>query len=106
MVNTFLVQFIVLQVIEKNVSYEGTDYNPSMSHFKLKGSDNITYDYSTKSLNYCDDNSGLYSVTLGKGASKTYHIVFEVPLTTELSSVTFEYSYAKFLPGQDDTLLP
>ena len=98
--------YIMIEVIEKNVSYEGGDYKPSLSHFKMKGSDNSTYSYSIDSYSYSDDNSGLSDVTLGKGASKTYHIVFEVPLTTELSSVTFENSYAKFLPRQDNSLLP
>ena len=98
--------FIVLQVIEKNVSYEGGDFKPSLSHFKMIGSDGITYSYSSSSLSYSDDNSGLYDITLGKNTSKTYHIVFEVPSTTSLSSVQFDQgSYAKYLPGQDDNLL-
>ena len=97
--------FIVLQVIEKNVSYEGGDFKPSMMHFKLKGSDNNTYSYSSNSIWYSDDNHSLSDISLGKGSSKSYHIVFEVPLTTDLSSIVFKNDYAKYLPGQDDSLL-
>lgn len=99
--------FIVLQVIEKNVSYEGGDFKASTSHFKLVGSDGITYSYSySATYNYSEDNHDLSSATLGKNSSKTYHVVFEIPSTTSLSSVQFDQgSYAKYLPGQDDNLL-
>lgn len=99
--------FIVLQVIEKNVSYEGGDFKASTSHFKLVGSDGITYSYSyTATYNYSEDSHDLSSATLGKNTSKTYHIVFEVPSTTNLSSLIFpQDGYNKYLAGQDDTLL-
>ena len=97
--------FIVLKVIEKNVSYDGGDYQPSPTHIKLVGSDGITYDYSSKTHSYSDDNIGLYNITLGKNTSKTYHIVFEVPSTTSLSKVIYASGYAKYIAGQDESLL-
>ena len=95
----------VLKVIEKNVSYDGGDYQPSPTHIKLVGSDGITYDYSSKTHSYSDDNIGLYNITLGKNTSKTYHIVFEVPSTTSLSKVIYASGYAKYIAGQDESLL-
>lgn len=98
--------FIVLKVIEKNVSYDGGDYKPSLTHFKLVGSDDITYDYSSRTYSYSEDNNELYNITLGKNTSKTYHIVFEVPSTTSLSKVIYASSgYAKYVAEQDESLL-
>jgi hypothetical protein len=98
-------KFVIFEVIEKNKSYSGADFKPSLSHFKLKASDNSTYSYSYNSYGYNDCNN-LSDLTLGIGASKTYHIVFEIPSSAIVSAVYFEGGYIKYMPGQDDSLLP
>ena len=95
-------RFVTVQIVSKNNSYDD-GYSPSGSKMKLVGSDGNTYDYHVVGTTYSGGTDNLSNTTLGIGASQTYSLVFQIPISTTGSYVVHSNTYG-YTTGYDPNL--